>query len=60
MSFTSIPPFLLTSLGAWLFMFLFFIGFSVYLHRLPDDEILRQNAKAIENKRRLGIRIYRF
>jgi hypothetical protein len=55
-----IPDFLYLSLGCWLVLFFFFIGFLIYLHRLPDDKILDYKAKAIENKRRLGIKIYKF
>ena len=54
------PAFLYLTLGAWLTLSLLLIGFSIYLIRLPDDEILRIHAKAIENKKRLGIKIYRF
>lgn len=54
------PTFLYLSLGFWLFLFVFFVIFSIYLTRLPDDKILDYKAKAIENKRRLGIKIYRF
>jgi len=54
------PSFLYLSLGCWLFLFLFFIGFCIYLVRLPDDHIRRYRAKAIENKRRLGIKIFKF
>ena len=54
------PAFLYLSLGFWLILFLFFLGFCLYLKRLPDDQILRYRAKAIENKNRLGIKIYKF
>ena len=54
------PAFLYLTLGAWLTLLVLFIGFSIYLIRLPDDEILRIQAKAIENKKRLGIKIYKF
>lgn len=54
------PAFLYLTLGAWLTLSLLFVGFSIYLIRLPDDEILRIQAKAIENKKRLGIKIYKF
>ena len=54
------PAFLFLSLGAWLFLLLMFITFLIYLMRLPDDEILHIHAKAIENKRRLNIKIFRF
>ena len=54
------PAFLYLSLGFWLVLFVFFVGFFVYLLRLPDDKVLEYKAKAIENKKRLGIKIYRF
>lgn len=54
------PAFLYLTLGAWLTLALLFVGFTIYLIRLPDDEILRIHAKAIENKKKLGIKIYRF
>ncbi len=54
------PEFLYLTLGAWLILTLLLIGFSIYLIRLPDDEILRIQAKAIENKKKLGIKIYKF
>jgi hypothetical protein len=54
------PAFLYLSLGVWVFLLFMFVSFLVYLVRLPDDEILRIHAKAIENKRRLNIKIFRF
>lgn len=54
------PAFLYLSLGCWLLLLLVFVGFAIYLSRLPDDRIRGYKAKAIENKRRLGIKIYRF
>ena len=54
------PPFLYFSLGAWLILFVFFIAFCVYLSRLPDDKILSYKAKAIETKKKLGIKIFKF
>ena len=54
------PTFLYLSLGGWIFLFLVFVAFSIYLSRVPDDKIKDYKAKAIENKRRLGIKIYRF
>jgi len=53
------PAFLYLSFGAWLFLFILFVGFCLHLKRLPDDRILDYRAKAIENKRRLGIKIYK-
>jgi hypothetical protein len=54
------PPFLYFSLGAWLFLFVFFVAFCIYLWRLPDDRILYYKAKAIEMKKKLGIKIFKF
>jgi hypothetical protein len=54
------PAFLYLTLGAWLGLLVLFICFFIYLVRLPDDEILRYNAKAIETKKRLGIKIFKF
>ena len=57
---TYFPAFLYLSLGFWLVLFVLFVVFFVYLLRLPDNKILEYKAKAIENKKRLGIKIYRF
>jgi hypothetical protein len=54
------PAFLYLSLGYWILLLAVFFGFAVYLKRLPDDRIHDYKAKAIENKRRLGIKIYKF
>ena len=54
------PAFLYLSLGYWLFLLAVFIAFAAYLKRLPDDRIHDYKAKAIENKRKLGIKVYRF
>ena len=54
------PPFLYYSLGAWLILLVFFIAFCIYLARIPDDRILQYKAKTIENKKRLGIKIFKF
>ena len=53
------PSFLYLSLGFWLFLFIFFVCFCIYLAKIPDDKILEYKAKAIENKKRLGIKIYK-
>lgn len=55
-----VPSFLYISLGFWLFLFFFFVAFCVYLLRLPDEKILDYKAKAIENKKRLKIKTYKF
>ncbi len=54
------PAFLYLSLGFWLVLLVLFIAFFVYLLKLPDDKVLEYKAKAIENKKKLGIKIYRF
>lgn len=54
------PSFLYLSLGFWLFLLVFFIAFWIHLARLPDDKILDYEAEAMKNKKRLGIRTYRF
>jgi hypothetical protein len=55
-----IPAFLYLTLGVWLLLLVAFITFSLWLRRQPDDRILEYKAKAIENKRRLGIKVYKF
>lgn len=55
-----IPAFLYLTLGAWFVLSVLFVVFFVYLTRLPDDRIRDYKAKAIENKKRLGIKIYKF
>ena len=54
------PAFLYLTLGAWFVLSVVFAVFFVYLMRLPDDRVLDYKAKAIENKKRLGIKIYKF
>jgi hypothetical protein len=54
------PDFLYFSLGFWLILLAFFAGFFIYIKRLPDNRIHEYKAKAIENKKRLGIKIYKF
>ena len=54
------PAFLYLSLGFWLFLFVCFVVFCICLVVLPDDTILRYKARAIENKHRLGIKIFKF
>jgi hypothetical protein len=55
-----IPAFLCLTLGVWLLLLVAFVTFSLWLRRQPDDRILKSEAKAIENKRRLGIKVYKF
>jgi hypothetical protein len=59
MSTGAIPPFLWLSLGCWLGLAIFVVVFAVHLARLPDERILDYRAAGIENKRRLGIRVFR-
>jgi len=54
------PAFLYLSLSFWIILLLVFLGFCIYLKRTPDNRILEYKAKAIENKRKLGIKIYKF
>ena len=54
------PSFLYLSLSVWFFLLVVFGVFIIYLKRLPDDKIHEYKAKTIENKRRLGIKIYKF
>ena len=54
------PAFLYLSLSFWIILLLVFLAFYIYLRRIPDDRILEYKAKAIENKRKLGIKIYKF
>jgi hypothetical protein len=54
------PAFLYLSLGYWLILLVVFFAFAIYLKRLPDNRIHDYKAKAIENKRRLGIKIFKF
>ena len=54
------PAFLYLSLSVWFILLMVFWAFYKYLKRLPDDQIHEYRAKAIENKRRLGIKIYKF
>lgn len=57
---SSWPAFLFLSLGALALLLTLFVVFSLYVWRLPDDKVLDYEAQAIENKRRLGIKVYRF
>jgi hypothetical protein len=55
-----IPAFLYLSLGVWLLLCVAFVTFALWLRRVPDDEILRYEARASENKRRHKIEVYKF
>jgi hypothetical protein len=54
-----LPSFLILDLIVWAILILFFIGFTIYINRKPADFINKIKAKTIENKKRLGIKIYR-
>lgn len=53
------PFFLKLDLLIWGILILVFIFFSLYIYRLPIDAIKKCKAKSIENKKRLGIKIYK-
>jgi hypothetical protein len=53
------PFFLKLDLLIWGILILVFIFFSFYIYRLPIDAIKKCKAQSIENKKRLGIKIYR-
>jgi len=52
------PFFLKLDLLIWGILILVFFLFTVYISRLPSDAINKCKAKTIENKKRLGIKIY--
>jgi len=53
------PAFLKLDLFIWGVLIAVFILFTRYIQKSPSDSILKAKAKAIENKKRLGIKIYR-
>jgi len=53
------PGFLKLDLIIWGILIVIFLLFARYIYKLPADSILNAKAKAIENKNRLGIKIYR-
>ena len=53
------PEFLKLDLIIWGLLIIVFVLFARYIHKLPWDSISKCKAKAIENKKRLGIKIYR-
>jgi len=53
------PEFLKLDLIIWVLLIIVFAMFTLYIHKLPGNEIMKCKAKAIENKKRLGIKIYR-
>jgi len=54
------PAFLKLSLTVWGLLLLLFICFTVFINKLPVNTIEKYKAAAIENKKRLGIKIYKF
>jgi uncharacterized membrane protein YukC len=54
------PTFLKLDLIIWAVLIIIFVLFTRYISKLPAEAILKSNAKAIENKKRLGIKIYLF
>lgn len=56
---THSPAFLKLDLVIWGILILFFVGFAVYIYKKPANFIRKMKAQAIENKKRLGIKIYR-
>lgn len=55
----SLPSFLRLDLIIWGILILFFVGFTIYIYRQPADSINKTKALTIENKKRLGIKIFR-
>jgi len=53
------PGFLKLDLIIWGLLIIVFAMFARYIHKLPGDAIKNCKAKAIENKKRLGIKIYK-
>lgn len=54
-----LPAFLVLDLIVWAILILFFIGFTIYINHKPADFINKVKAKTVENKKILGIKIYR-
>ena len=53
------PEFLKLDLIIWGLLIIIFVLFTRYIYKLPGEAILNCKAKAIENKKRLGIKIYK-
>ncbi len=53
------PFFLKLDLIIWGIFILVFFLFTIYIYRLPAETIKNCKAQAIENKERLGIKIYK-
>jgi len=54
------PAFLYFSFGTWIALLIVFVVACIYIKKLPDDKILDYKARAIENKRKMGIKVYKF
>ncbi len=53
------PSFIKLELIIWTALIVVFTIFAWYIIRLPADHITKYKAQAIENKKRLGIKIYK-
>jgi len=53
------PAFLKLDLIIWGILIAVFVLSTWYINRLPVDAIVKSKAQAIENKKRLGIKIYK-
>jgi len=53
------PEFIKLDLIIWAILIIIFALFTVYINKLPWDNINNNNAQTIENKKRLGIKIYK-
>ena len=54
-----IPAFLYLCAFMWGLLLIVVVCFAAYMRRIPERRIERFKVQAIENKKRLGIRIYR-
>ena len=54
-----LPSFLILDLIIWAILILFFVVFTINIHKKPSDYINKSKAITIENKKELGIRIFR-
>lgn len=53
------PEFLKLDLIVWGILIIIFILFTYYINKLPANAIENCQAKAIETKKKLGIKIYK-
>lgn len=53
------PAFLYLCLFMWLFLLAAVVFFALYMHRVPARRIDQYKVSTIENKKKLGIRIYK-